>query len=148
MLARASDDPLRSPLGSTIRIAVFERRSGGERAPQLVATLLRRQPFSAHNHVPFLDAYKHEQPRSRPGVGGEPAVYLGFALGLDDQQYASVPLFALCERPGKAEEALIRERVHELGVLVQRWLVENAAGGPGGARFTRDREKAHARARR
>jgi len=52
-----------------------------------------------------------------PRVVGEPAVDRRFAVCIDDQQHANLPLLGSGERTAKENEALVCERVHEGRVL-------------------------------
>ena len=79
-----------------------------------------------------------------PGVVGEAAVDLGFAVCVDDQQRADAPVFGARERPAEEDEALVCERVHERRVVADRRLLDDPSSGcPGRSSFTDDGEVAH-----
>jgi hypothetical protein len=85
---------------------------------------------------------------AHPGVVGETAADLDFALCLDDQEHADAAVLAAGERTAEEDETLVCERVHERRVLVHGRLVEDASCGPSGPGLAFDGEGGHARATR
>src|SRR5215203_5223301 len=75
---------------------------------------------------PWLDARGHDSLCARPGVVGETAVNVGLAGRLRDQEHADAVVFAAGEGTGEQHETVVRETVHERGVVVDRVLLEGA----------------------
>lgn len=72
-----------------------------------------------------------------PGVVGEVTVDLGFVLGVGDEQDAEAAMLGSRERAGEEQDSLLRERVHERGVLVhRRFRIDSAWTQPGPASRT------------
>jgi hypothetical protein len=65
------------------------------------------ESLCADEDVPRLDARRQELFCGHPGVVGETAVDLGFAVCVDDQQRTEAPVFASRERPAEEDEAVI-----------------------------------------
>lgn len=78
-----------------------------------------------------------------PGIAGETAAHDGLVGGLRDQKGSDVVVPAGGERAGEQYDALVREAVHESGVVLHSRLLEGAlAIDPARTGFTGDGEQA------